>query len=311
MTTKDEVYRALLAQKGEYMSGEKLASQLNITRAAVWKAVKALCDEGCTIDAASHRGYRLLHDDYNQLTLESLISLPVFFHQNLDSTNSEARRLIASGVKAPFVVIAESQSGGRGRRGRSFLSQKGGIYLSLALPADDHANIETLTTRVAVAVSRAIDSLGFESSIKWVNDIYVGGKKVVGILCEAVMSIEDMRVTEVVVGVGVNYETASFTEELDPIASSLYPHGNAPLSKARFASLEVENMLKVLEEESYIDEYRKKCFILGQEVNVIRGEETRRATALDVDDNAHLIVRYEDGTVESLSSGEVSVRMHA
>ena len=121
--------------------------------------------------------------------------------------------------------------------------------------------------------------------------------------------MEDGRISEVVIGVGVNFDRAAFPPELENIASSLFPAGSAPVSRTDFACAEVRNILSSLSEENYADEYRRRCFILGQRISVIKPEGEREAEALDVDDRAHLIVRYDDGSVETLSSGEVSTKV--
>ena len=247
-------------------------------------------------------------DDYNELSLSRLSPIKVFFHDEISSTNDEARRLVNSGEKPPFAVVAARQSGGKGRRGRSFSSPEGGVYLSIVIHVRDGMNIEHITTAAALGVARTIDSLGFESRIKWVNDIYLNGKKAVGILCEGVVSMEDFSVSDVVIGIGVNYTTKDFPPELRDIVTSLYPDGKTAMGRAQFAALEIGNVLSSLSDEAYIGEYRKKCFIIGMDVNVITPKGTREARAIDVDDDAHLVVRYSDGSTESLSSGEVTIR---
>ena len=297
----------LLIDSPQGLSGEVLASERGITRAAIWKTVRSLEEDGAQIESLRGQGYRLKTLPYNQLALSCLLPVPVCFYDDIDSTNSQARRLAGQGMKPPFVVVARTQSGGRGRRGRTFVSADGGIYMSLVVPASSYGNVETLTTRCALGVSDALSSLGFDSAIKWVNDIFVNGRKVVGILCEGVVSLEEMRVEEVVLGIGVNYETALFPSQLDGIAGSLYPDG-APLPKSLFLKELVDSVLRALNEDGYISRYRERCFILGRRINVISSSGTRAATALDVDDNAHLLVRYDDGSEEALSSGEVSIR---
>lgn len=309
MTTLENVYRILKEKEGDFVSGESLASSLGISRAAVWKAVSSLQEKGYEIETRKHHGYRMTPcDDYNELSLSRLSPVKVFFHDEIASTNDEARRLVSSGEKPPFVVVAARQSGGKGRRGRSFSSPEGGVYLSIVIHVRDGMNIEHITTAAALGVARTIDSLGFDSQIKWVNDIYLNGKKAVGILCEGVVSMEDFCVNDVVIGIGVNYTTADFPPELRGIVTSLYPEGKAEMSRAEFAAFEIRNVLSSLSDENYIDEYRKKCFIIGMDVNVITPKGTREARALDIDRDAHLVVRYSDGSRESLSSGEVTIR---
>lgn len=309
MTTLENVYRMLKEGEGNFISGESLASSLGVSRAAVWKAVSALQEKGYEIETKKHHGYRMTPcDDYNELSLSRLSPIKVFFYDEISSTNDEARRLVNSGEKPPFAVVAARQSGGKGRRGRSFSSPEGGVYLSIVIHVRDGMNIEHITTAAALGVARTIDNLGFESRIKWVNDIYLNGKKAVGILCEGVVSMEDFSVSDVVIGIGVNYTTKDFPPELRDIVTSLYPDGKPAMGRAQFAALEIGNVLSSLSDEAYIDEYRKKCFIIGMDVNVITPKGTREARAIDVDDDAHLVVRYSDGSTESLSSGEVTIR---
>ncbi len=309
MRTKERVYQVLSSRNGEFVSGESLASKIGVSRAAIWKAVNALIEEGYNVEGVTRKGYRLLFSDvFSSRSLEALLDIPFYFYEEIDSTNSEAKRLLSSGHKAPFAVIAARQSGGRGRRGRSFVSAEGGVYFSLVLKNEGAMKVEKVTTQAAIGISRAIDSLGFSSSIKWVNDIYVDGRKCVGILTEGVVNLEENMISEVVIGIGTNYTTSEFPAELKDIVTSLYPDGNPPLSRSAFLALEIKEVMKALMEESYIDEYRSKCLVLSKEINVIKNDVIRPAFALDLDDEAHLIVRYEDGSVEHLSSGDVSIR---
>ena len=310
MRTREEVYRLLSQAQGDaFISGEEIANTLDLSRAAVWKAVQSLEEEGFSIEKVKHHGYRLRQSDlFNETELSGCMSVPFYYLERADSTNNEARRLVLEGQKAPFAVIAKEQTGGRGRRGRSFVSSDGGVYLSIVVSTHDVKSVERITTAAAVATADVIDALGFSSQIKWVNDIYLDGKKAVGILCEGIVSMEDNAVSQVIIGIGVNYETKVFPEEIEDIVTSLYPEGHPPVSRSLFASRLVNQVLKVLKEDDYLDSYRKKCFILGQQINVIKTDSSRAATALDIDSDAHLIVRYEDGSEETLSSGEVTIR---
>lgn len=310
MSTREEVYRLLSQAQGDaFISGEEIANTLNLSRAAVWKAVQSLEEEGFSTEKVKHHGYRLRQSDlFNETELSGCMSVPFHYLERVDSTNNEARRLVLEGQKAPFAVIAKEQTGGRGRRGRSFVSSDGGVYLSVVVSAHDVKSVERITTAAALATADVIDSLGFSSQIKWVNDIYLDGKKAVGILCEGIVSMEDNAVSQVIIGIGVNYETKVFPEEIEDIVTSLYPEGHPPVSRSLFASRLVNQVLKVLKEDDYLDSYRKKCFILGQQINVIKTDSSRAAIALDIDSDAHLIVRYEDGSEETLSSGEVTIR---
>lgn len=309
MSTKEEVLKILESNSNRYISGEEMADALNVSRASIWKSVKALEDSGYEIEGMTKKGYKLINSDIlNGEILKRIIDIPVFYYPEIDSTNNEAKRLLSKGIKAPFVVIAEMQKGGRGRRGRSFISGKGGTYYSLVVENDNSFNTESVTTRSCLATADSIDSLGFDTKIKWVNDIYLNNKKCVGILTEGVISLEENRVSEVIIGIGVNYKTKTFPDELKDICTSLYPNGDAPLSRAQFLALQIKNVLSCLNEEDYIKRYREKCFIIGLDINVIRLDSVRKAKCLDVDDNAHLVVQFEDGQIEHLSSGEVTIR---
>lgn len=286
-----------------------MAERLSVSRASIWKAVKALADEGYIIEGVTKKGYRLVSSDIiSGEILSSMIPVPVYFHPEIDSTNNEAKRLVAEGVKPPFAVIAEKQTGGRGRRGRSFVSDRGGTYFTLCIGTSDGLDIESTTTRSCLGIADAIADLGFTPMIKWVNDVYVNGKKCVGILTEGIISMEENRVSEVLIGIGVNYMTKSFPDEIKDICTSLYPDSVPPLTRAEFLSLEIKNVLAVLGEKDYIKRYRKLCFVIGKDIDVIKLGQTRRGHCIDVDDRAHLVVTFPDGHTEHISSGEVSVR---
>lgn len=310
MTTKKIVLELLEENRGNFVSGEELAKKAYVSRAAVWKAVLSLQKEGYEIEGVSRKGYRLSSSDsFSAEEIKKYLKdIPIFFYEEVDSTNTEAKRLINNGVKAPFVCIARKQSGGRGRRGRSFLSQEGGIYFSVALSLDRNFDTETVTTAAVTGIAKAIESLGFEVGIKWVNDLFVNGKKVVGILTEGVVNLEEGCISDVIIGIGTNYTTRSFPSELEAICTSLYPDGNAPLSRSEFAALEIEETIKAIFNPDYLTEYRKRCFVLGKDVMVMKMNASLPAKAIDLDDKAHLVVQYPDGIIEHLSSGEVSIR---
>lgn len=310
MTTKKIVLNLLEENRGNFVSGEELAKKAYVSRAAVWKAVLSLQKEGYEIEGVSRKGYRLSsRDSFSAEEIKKYLKdIPIFFYEEVDSTNTEAKRLINNGIKAPFVCIARKQSGGRGRRGRSFLSQEGGIYFSVALSLDRNFDTETVTTAAVTGIAKAIESLGFEVGIKWVNDLFVNGKKVVGILTEGVVNLEEGCISDVIIGIGTNYTTRSFPSELEAICTSLYPDGNAPLSRSEFAALEIEETIKAIFNPDYLTEYRKRCFVLGKDVMVMKMNASLPAKAIDLDDKAHLVVQYPDGIIEHLSSGEVSIR---
>lgn len=318
MSTKEQVL-ALLMQAEDSVSGEALAQKLGITRSAVWKAIGQLREEGHEIEAVTNRGYRLGGSDIvseagigRWLTTDAL-GRNMEIHSVIDSTNTRAKALAAQGAPHGTLVCARSQTGGRGRFGRHFHSpDAGGIYMSLILrpklPADKAVLITSMT---AVAVARAIERLAeVDVQIKWVNDLYISGRKVCGILCEAGMDFESGQLEYAVVGIGVNTAPAEFHEELQTIATSV---GNAcghDISKNRLIA-EIcgcmEELYAQLADGGFMAESRARSNVIGRQIVVLRGDERIPARAVDIDDQGSLVVETERG-MEIVRSGEVSVR---
>ena len=150
---------------------------------------------------------------------------------------------------------------------------------------------------------------GISTDIKWVNDLYLNGKKVTGILTEGIVNMEEGGLEEVVIGVGVNLKTTaeSFPEELRSIVTSFYPNGICQVSRAEAIAECVKEILKI-QDEDFIQEYRDKCFVIGKKVLAIKGDMVREALALGIDDFGHLVVQYDDDTITTLSSGEVTLK---
>ena len=243
---------------------------------------------------------------------------PVVF-DTLRSTNDTARELARQGAPEGTVVIAASQTGGRGRMGRSFFSPDGtGLYMSILLrpklPAEDSLLI---TTAAAVAAAEALEEIsGRSMGIKWVNDIYCGGKKVCGILTEGGYGT-DGSLAYAILGIGVNLfaPEGGFPSELAQIADAVFPAKAEKKGtvKNRAAAMILEKFLPLyrqLPERMYLAEYRARSVLTDQSVNVLRGDSARPAKVLGIDDHFGLLVRYEDdGTEAALSTGEVSVRL--
>lgn len=234
----------------------------------------------------------------------------------IPSTNTALCSLAREGAPHGTVLIAASQSAGRGRRGRSFFSPDGtGLYISVLLrPMIAAERAVRITTAAAVAAADAIaDTVGAEAQIKWVNDLFLEGKKVAGILTESALGT-DGNLAYAVLGIGINVAppAGGFPAEIADIAGAILP---VPIEdgRARLAASFLTHFFRRYEEiaddvPAYMEEYRRRCFVIGQRVEVIRGEERYCATALCVDDDAGLVVRRDDGTKETLSSGEISVR---
>lgn len=322
MSVKNEVLRTLEAQRGKYFSGEQLAKGLSVSRAAVWKAVKALEKEGYCIRAVPNKGYALLpetdvlsEEGIRAFLQEEYKALPMQVVRETSSTNLLAKQAAAEGMADRMLFVAEHQNAGRGRRGRQFFSVPGGnICMSLMLkPQMEAADAVFFTTAACTAVHRAIYKVtGIQTQIKWVNDLYYRGKKICGILTEAVTNCETGIVECIVLGIGINFNIApeAFPAELGEIAGALYDGGPVCVSRNELAA-EVTNQLFLVEqdlkERTFLKDYREHSMLIGQKICIL-ANETEEATALDIDENGGLVVQLADGTVKTLNTGEVTVR---
>jgi BirA family transcriptional regulator, biotin operon repressor / biotin---[acetyl-CoA-carboxylase] ligase len=320
---KNEMLALLEANKGSFVSGQELAESLSLTRSAVWKAVKLLREDGYNIEAVTNKGYRLSRDN-DIISAQSMtpflkgaaVNFRFNIRKSLPSTNSELKKLATNGEKAGLVLIANEQTAGRGRMGRSFYSPAdSGIYMSVLLrPELPSDKAVLLTSLVAVSVAKAIEQIAsVKVGIKWVNDLYIGDKKIVGILTEGGIDIESGILQYVVVGIGVNVSTENFPDEIKDKAASLTASNNksSRYSRSQLAALILNQIavdLPMLESKAFIKEYKNRSVIIGHEIYVLKKGLQIPAVALDIDDNASLVVRYEDGITETLSSNDVSVR---
>ena len=313
----------LLRRQEGFLSGEDIGRELSITRAAVWKGIKKLREEGYEIEAVTNRGYRLTNPEtmYNKRELEQglktkTMGQSIYFYEETDTTNNRASELALEGAPEGTLVVAEKQTAGRGRRGKVWESPLGtGIWMSLVLrPQIMPAEASVLTLLCGLATAEAIEAeTGLSAGIKWPNDILINGKKAVGILTE--MDCEMSEVHFVIPGIGINVNTASFPPEIAEIATSLYLECGKTVSRRRL----VHKVLERLEEHyetflrtgsfaAMLEDYRKHCITLGKEVHVL-GREPFFAEALDITPEGELLVRRADnGKEEVVFSGEVSIR---
>ena len=225
----------------------------------------------------------------------------------VSSTNTQAKDMAEHGAAEGCTVIADTQTGGRGRRGRAFHSPEGGLYLSTLLRPAADADPGLITCCAAVAAARAIESLcDAIIAIKWVNDLYINGRKVAGILAEGVFA-PDGTLTAVVLGIGINVGEMKFPDDLTSIATSLGNEGFA-LTREDVAAAFLNEWERTESDPAWMAEYRRRNLVMGREVTVLQGNTTYPATAIAITDEGHLVVRTARGETE-LSSGEVSVRL--
>lgn len=317
MKLKDEILNYLYSAQGGFLSGEQLAAMCGVSRNAVWKAVNALKDAGFAVDAVTNKGYRLSAEDVFIPSLTGLDAsqYDVLFYRKTDSTNTRLKALAEEGAREGTVAVALEQTAGRGRKGRNFCSPDSGIYISFLLrPAFGAEEVSLLTVAAAVAAARTVDFVtGKNSGIKWVNDIYTGGRKVCGILSEAALSVESRNVDYAIVGTGINLykPQGGFPDEIKNVAGWLFdkPVKNLKNIVVKKLTDEFFGIYRNFADKSFFDEYRAKSIITGKTVSVVKSDRTLPACVLRIDDACRLEVKYENGETELLSSGEISVKL--
>ncbi len=323
--SRERVLSLLRERQGEFLSGEAMSRALGISRAGVWKAVEALRGEGYEISSAPNRGYRLESAPdlvrAGELTAPlagCLVGRELLCLDTVDSTNTECKRRAVSGAAEGLVVIAEEQTGGRGRLGRSFQSPRGrGLYLSALLrPRLEPQEVADFTAWVAVAVCDGVEAAcGVRPRIKWTNDLVLDGRKLCGILTELGLESETNALEYLVTGIGININHApeDFDEAVRPVAVSLAQVLGHPVRRSEVAAqviLALDRMYAAFpkNKREYLDKYRADCLTPGNRVQLVTPASRREARALEIDDDFRLVVELPDGTREALSAGEVSVR---
>lgn len=321
MAVKDRVLTLLEKNRGTYISGEQIAKETDVSRAAVWKAIKRLQDEGFAIEGINNKGYQLAaeSDILSKQGVEQWLTSQDFYNLEVYKTVTSTNLLLKerSFEKEGLVIAATEQTAGMGRLGRTFVSPKDtGIYFSILLkPKLDNREITLLTTIAAVAVCEAIEKYtDAQPQIKWVNDIFIGNRKVCGILTQASFSVENLEPEYVVVGIGINlYKPEDgFGTEVDKVAGAILDNQSGNIKNKILA--EVLNRYayyyKNFADKEFVQEYKNRSLVLGKTISVVRPEGTREAVAIDIDELCHLLVEYEDKSTEWLSTGEISIRLN-
>ena len=319
---KEKVLELLRTAQGE-LSGEQISRALGVSRAAVWKAIEQLRRDGFEIAASTRRGYRLTFapDTLSAARIAARLeghpwSAQLHVMDSVDSTNNYLKALAAQGAPDGTSAIADRQTAGRGRRGRSFFSPEGqGLYLSVLLrPQARPDQLMHLTAMSAVAASRAVASVcGRSPGIKWTNDLVFGTRKLAGILTELSVVAETMETDYVVVGIGVNCAQSAFPEELREIATSIRMECGTPVDRCALAAAllrEFSRMEDALmtQRDAWLREFAENCVTIGRDVRILRAGTERAAHADGIGPEAELLVTYPDGTKDAVTSGEVSVR---
>lgn len=313
LTTKEKVLARLKAAE-EILSGEALAQELGVSRTAIWKAIKELEKKGYQIQHLAN-GYRYQPSDIldaKEIQEHINQAVDVTVLETSDSTMKDAQLAVMEGKKSPLLIVADMQKAPRGRFNRPFFAAKQqGIYMSLLLePKEQLQELPQYTILMAVAVAEAIDELlGVESQIKWVNDIYLNHKKVVGILSEAMTDVETNSLKYIIIGMGINFSIPQekFPEELREKATSLFSDGKATTTRNQLIINIWNRFFDLLAEQTtYLDSYRKKSFVLGKKITFKRKDQLYLGTAVAITDIGELVVDLGDEKV-TLSSGEISL----
>ncbi len=314
---------ALLRERGDYVSGQELCGRFNVSRTAVWKAVGQLKKEGFSIEAVQNRGYRLVQEEevFGQHELESRMDTrwaghPVTYYEVLDSTNLRAKLDAEKGAPQGALVVADMQTAGRGRRGRSWSSPAGtNAYFTLILKPDfepDKASMLTLV--MAMAVAEGIrEACGLEALIKWPNDIVVGGKKVCGMLTE--LSVQQEYIQHVVVGAGVNVGIQEFPPEIADTAACLEEECGRRVPRAQLIvhimkafEKYYEKFMETLDFSVLKEAYDNRLVNCGREVCVLDPKGEYTGISRGINSVGELLVELPDGSERTVYAGEVSVR---
>ncbi|MCY6485321.1 biotin--[acetyl-CoA-carboxylase] ligase [Clostridium aestuarii] len=321
---KRKIIDLLKKNENNFISGQKISDELGVSRAAIWKYINAIKEDGYEIESVSRKGYKLIATP-DLLTYEEIkdnlstkyIGRKIIYLDTVGSTNNKAKELAVEGAPEGTIIISEEQTTGRGRLGRNWVSPKyKGIWMSIILRPDiNPINVPKITQIAAAAVTKASEDIGIEVKIKWPNDIVLNNKKVCGILTE--MSGELIRVNHVIVGMGinVNIDSDDFIDEVKDKATSLKIETGRYIERKVLAA-KIMNCFEELYEEFINEESieksikicREKSVLIGKEIRIIERQKEITAEAIDLSEDGKLIVKYEDGKIQEIISSEVSVR---
>jgi BirA family transcriptional regulator, biotin operon repressor / biotin---[acetyl-CoA-carboxylase] ligase len=324
MSMRSAVLQALKDKEGLWVSGEALSEILQVSRTTIWKQVRSLTAEGYEIEAAPKKGYRIsgpadllsAEEVVPGLITERFGRRDYFYYREVDSTNNQARLLAAQGYPEGTVVVAEMQTAGRGRRGRSWFSPAGqGIYVSLILrPVLPLKEISRITLAAAVAAAETLGTvLHLHPRIKWPNDILVNGRKIVGILSEAVTDTDGIEYIVVGIGVNINNPRHGFPADFCTAATSAraeYDHPASRIQVLRELLWQMENRYNQILAGNFtpiLNRVKELSVVIGQEVRLDTVSGFIEGLACDIDESGFLLVRDRFGKIHTVMSGEVII----
>ena len=321
---KEKIIKLLKGSGNNFVSGQKISEDLGVSRAAIWKHINIIKEDGYEIEAISRKGYRIISSP-DILTFEEIknflstkyIGKNIIHYDSIGSTNSKAKELAEMKEDHGTVIISEEQTLGRGRLGRNWVSPKHkGIWMSIILrPNINTENISQITLLGAAAVQKAIMKMGIKTSIKWPNDIVLNGKKVCGILTEMSGEVDHINYLVMGIGINVNLEKEDIPIDLEGVATSI----KIASGKYMERKLLLANILNIFEElysdfvqngniKETIEICRENSMLIGKEIQLINRGKVTTAKAIDISDQGELVIENCKGVVEHIVSGEVSIR---
>lgn len=319
---KDTILKMLKENSDRYISGEELSEMFNVSRTAIWKNINDLRKIGYEIDSVTNRGYKLMSspgilnagETKTYIDDNALIGKELIVFETIDSTNTYLK---SNAEKYPTgtVIASREQTGGKGRLGRVWQSKKDDtISFSVLLrPEISPMEVSAITPLCGLAVAKALNEyFNFGAEIKWPNDVIIGNKKLVGILTE--MNCEFDKVDFIVVGIGINILNKDFPEEISKKATSCALESEKEIDKNKLLALILKHIENTLLKGNYsfneenLKEYKDYCATLGRDIIFTRKGEKVSGKATDIDNNGELVVTLEDGTTETVFSGEVTVQ---
>ena len=315
MALRDDVLFELLMNRESFVSGAALAGRLHVSRTAVWKVIESLKAEGAEISSVSNRGYKLAEipelfcAPYMASLLKgSRIPWNVLWYPSLGSTNDTAKSLAAHGAPEGTAVIADMQTGGKGRLGKSFHSPKGSLYISAVLRPDlPLSDMMAVTACSAAAVHEALAKYGISAQIKWVNDLFLNGRKMTGILSEGSFNAELLQMDYLVIGIGVNLcPDPNLPDELKPIVTDVLTETGQRIPRFELAAgilRELEVLMEYIHERTFLPIYTEHSMTIGRRVQVQGKDGVFIGTAVGYASDAGLIVAHDDGTQETIRTG--------
>ena len=324
MTLRQSILMALKENNGEWLSGEVLSASLDLSRTMIWKQIKQLKAEGYVVESSSKKGYRLVacpdilsaDEVCPGLITEVFGRRDYFYYPSIDSTNRQARILASQGYPEGTVVVADMQTDGRGRRGRSWYSPAGqGIYMSLILrPRIPLKEISRISLMPAVALAETLqEELGLAARIKWPNDILINHKKIAGILSEAITDMDGIEFVVIGMGLNINNPESDFPDDFRTDPTSILTEMKQPASRVRILQsllAKLEYHYQLLQKGDFVETLaagRRMSMVIGQKVSLETSQGIVTGRAVDIDENGFLLVDEGSGVQHTVISGEIEV----